>query len=45
METNASKHLVDRIDLGTRNRGSAGSQGVHLKPEPSHELRKQARIY
>jgi hypothetical protein len=41
----ASKRLVDRLLLGLRNRGSAGSQDVHFEPEPSHELRLQARIY
>ena len=29
---------VDRLLLGSRNRVSARSQGVHFKPEPSHEL-------
>ena len=38
METDASKRPVDRIGLGSRNRGSAGSQDVLFKPEPSHEL-------
>lgn len=30
LESDASKRLVDRIGLGTRDRGSAGSQGVHF---------------
>jgi transposase len=34
----AFKHLVDRSALGFRSRPGAGSQDVHFKPEPSHEL-------